>query len=289
MSRQRGNEPPVTWLDALTWCREHGEDAVMITVRGAQGSTPREAGAKMVVTPDACFDTIGGGNLEQQAVIKARQMLEDGQRIPLVERFNLAANLGMCCGGVAMLMLEPLMLGSRQLVIFGAGHVGLALVTILSALPYRIHWVDSREGQFPDDIPANVTTYCDDDPVGLSQRLPDKARYLIMTHNHQLDLDLCMALLKRPRPVGFVGLIGSAEKWRRFQQRMEQRGFAPQQIASICCPVGLPDIGGKRPMEVAVSIAAQQLQLDKAEAGQSIAVTPLNWQAARSIGTLSGG
>ncbi len=154
----------------------------------------------------------------------------------------------------------------QQLVIFGAGHVARALVTILGELPWRVTWVDERADQFPAEVPANVHVHRTDDPVGDAPMLCSGKQVLILTHNHQLDFDLCRALLDSATCAG-IGLIGSNTKAERFRHRLEHRGYATADIGRIRCPVGRADVPGKRPMEVAVSIASELLALTTATTG----------------------
>ncbi|MFP8968521.1 xanthine dehydrogenase accessory protein XdhC [Pokkaliibacter sp. CJK22405] len=277
-------QPSLDWISALSRCKDENIPGVLVTVLGVQGSSPRDAGTKMLITEHEQHDTIGGGNLEYQCLLKAREFLQSGQHSPVIERFNLAASLGMCCGGVVMVLFEPLQL-AQPIVIFGAGHVASALVSILKALPYDIRWVDERDGIFAEESTAasvGRVRYMQEDPLQVAVSAPAQARFLILTHDHQLDFDICLQLLKRESMPAFVGLIGSSEKWRRFQQRFEARGITEERVSQIHCPLGMP-IGGKRPMEVAVSIAAQQIQLDQTASAYTADVTPLNWQAARAL------
>jgi len=169
----------------------------------------------------------------------------------------------------------------QELVIFGAGHVARALVTILGDLPWRVTWVDERANQFPAEIPANIRTHHTDDPAGDAPALCAGKQVLILTHNHQLDFELCRTLLTAGNCAG-IGLIGSDTKAERFRQRLDHRGFSPEQIHTIRCPVGRPDVPGKRPMEVAVSISAELLSLS-ASAHQPAARRGLPWKALKGL------
>ena len=151
-----------------------------------------------------------------------------------------------------------------RVALFGAGHVGRALVNALAnATDCRITWVDSRTGQFPPAVPDGVETRFSDDPVAEVENLPEQAYCLVMTHNHQLDQDLCEALLHRG-DFAFLGLIGSATKQRRFEQRLRDKGISEQQLARLTCPIGIPGIESKEPGVIAVSVAAQLLHIRSA-------------------------
>jgi xanthine dehydrogenase accessory factor len=141
--------------------------------------------------------------------------------------------------------------------LFGAGHVGRALVLALVPLPFDITWIDSREGAFPTHIPANATPILAPNPVSeLSRAAPD-AFVLIMTHEHALDLVITAAALQGPFP--FVGLIGSDTKRARFERRFRDLGIPKERIEALHCPIGLPTIHGKQPAIIAASVAAQIL------------------------------
>lgn len=251
------------------------QDAVLVRVLATQGSAPREAGTWMVVFADAVAGTIGGGQLEHQAIAQARQMLADGAP-PLQRRYPLGPALGQCCGGAMELgfarvgvadlprLRTELAAAHRPLALFGGGHVGKALVQVLANLPFAVTWIDSRDQIFPEAVPANVA--CEhSDPVQAA--VADLARgslVLIMSFSHAEDLDVVAACLKRQRlqaDLPYVGLIGSKTKWATFGHRLRDRGFSEAELAHITCPIGLPGITGKEPEVIAVGVAAQLLTL----------------------------
>lgn len=245
-----------TWMDAIARLRDSAESYVLVTVIGVQGSTPRESGCKMLVTAEATFDTIGGGHLEFAAIDQARQLLLAGRDTQVLEHFPLGPRLGQCCGGRANLLFECFAARGPQVVLFGAGHVGRALAPLLAGLPLRLEWVDSRAAEFPAQLPDGVRVRLLDEPEDAVAEAPPGSYFLVMTHNHPLDYALAEAVLKRG-DAGFLGMIGSRTKARRFQMRLEQRGYTPETIAQLHCPIGLAEVPGKRPLEVAISIAAQ--------------------------------
>lgn len=160
-------------------------------------------------------------------------------------------------------MIEPVHTPTRQLWIWGAGHVGRALVHTLAPLPdIAITWVDTAQTRFPDTIPDGVTTLPAADPARLAAHAPQTAQHLILTYSHALDLALCHALLTRG--FAFAGLIGSDTKWARFRNRLRQLGHSDAQIARICCPIGQKNLG-KHPQAIAVGVAAQLLSTAKHE------------------------
>ncbi|KAA0874412.1 xanthine dehydrogenase accessory protein XdhC [Nitrincola tapanii] len=246
------------WSEALARYQQLGQAHVLISVISRDGSVPREPGSKMLVSRDEAVDTIGGGHLEYRALAYARTLLQAGQACQRLQQFPLAASLGQCCGGQATLLFEVFP-AEAKLWLFGAGHVGRALSVILSELPVCLHWVDSRAAEFPAVLPAGVQVHCPERVLDLLDQINAQDSVLVMTHRHDLDYDLCLQLLKRSHP-GWIGLIGSRTKAARFRHRFRHAGIQTQQLASWQCPVGLPEVAGKRPMEVAVSIAGQLIQ-----------------------------
>jgi len=146
----------------------------------------------------------------------------------------------------------------QTLLLFGAGHVGRAVVLALSQLPFSVRWIDSRADQFPDYVPANVVTVRTDEPGREIDAAPAGALVLIMTHSHPLDYSIAASALRRA-DFGFVGLIGSVTKRARFASQASQLGLSEEEIARLVCPIGLPEIKGKEPSTIAASVAAQLL------------------------------
>lgn len=154
-------------------------------------------------------------------------------------------------------MIEPICKPTRDIWIWGAGHVGRALVAVLHPLPdIKITWVDTHQDRFPEDVPKGVSQLGAVQPAGLVSYAPNAADHLIVTYSHALDLELCHQLLNSG--FSFAGLIGSATKWARFRKRLRDLGHGPDQIARITCPIGRPDLG-KHPHEIAIGVAGQLL------------------------------
>ncbi|MFQ5533582.1 MAG: xanthine dehydrogenase accessory protein XdhC [Sphingomonadales bacterium] len=307
------------------------EPAVVVTVADIEGSTPRETGARMLVTANASTGTIGGGRLEYEAIAKARLILA-GRNAGTVAEFPLGPSLGQCCGGhvtilferaaepiltvletmakgdgvvltplarpTGRLMLTPAAFaaadlptglksaangalehsqarcvrlddGDRWLVeptdrheplvaLFGAGHVGHALAGALAALPCRVRWIDSRAELFPDPAPAAIEVIAAVDPVQLARGLPPGSFCVVMTHSHDLDFDICEAVLKRD-DFGYLGLIGSATKRRKFERRFVAKGGNAAMLDRLTCPIGIGKIKDKRPAVIATLAAAELL------------------------------
>ncbi len=250
------------------------EKACLVTLHASRGSVPREQGAWMAVFANAEIGTIGGGHLEFQAIAQARQRLSDGQGEALL-RYALGPTLGQCCGGEVHLRFESVSgadidalrqrLAARlqAVALFGGGHVGRALIEVMTRLPLAISWIDSRDEIFPASLPSNIHCQYSDPVQGAVAALPEGSRVLVMSFSHAEDLEVVAACLMRQRlrsDLPYVGLIGSQTKWASFQRRLAQRGFTPQELAHITCPIGVAGISGKEPEVIAVAVAAQILQ-----------------------------
>lgn len=253
-----------TWYEAVAQCQQDGAPYVIVTVISIAGSTPREAGSKMVVTDAQSIDTIGGGHLEFDAIKTAREMLSGGSRSKEsasteIRSYPLSSMLGQCCGGAVKVLFEVCNRHAQHIAIFGAGHVAKALVPILAQLPLRISWIDSREDLFSHPLPANVKMVVEEAPETEVRGLEENTWLVILTHDHQLDYRITEQALKYPA-LPFVGLIGSQTKAKRFITKLEHRGFNESDLARLATPIGDTSIPGKRPIEVAVSIASQIIQ-----------------------------
>lgn len=266
------------WLRALTHLRQEGRSGVLITLTAVRGHAPREAGAKMVVSVDQSWDSIGGGNLEASATARARELLAAGttqpERVDLVLNERATTPYGrQCCGGEVSMLLEPL--PARPVVaVFGLGHVGQELGRILSRLPLVVHLVDSRAEQVAQtsalglgEAMADVRVTRAPAPETVLAELPAHAHVLVMTHDHAEDLVLCEAALRRG-DLGSVGVIGSAAKWQRFRKRLREAGHSDAAIATITSPIGLPDLAAKQPAVIAISVAAELLRTLQGHDGQ---------------------
>jgi xanthine dehydrogenase accessory factor len=266
--------------DLLTRLAVHS--GVLITVHAARGSVPREVGAWMAVWRDEVVNTIGGGRLEWDAIAHARTLLElrAEPQVPIPERvlYRLGPSLGQCCGGEVELQFEPVSLADlpalrarlladeAPLALFGGGHVGRALVHVLSTLPFSITWIDSRDEIFPDDISDSVLCEHSGPVQAAVPTLAGSSRVLIMSFSHAEDLDVVAACLTRQREQGdlpYIGLIGSKTKWASFRSRLKARGFSDAELDHVTCPIGIPGIADKRPEAIAIAVAAQLLLLPK--------------------------
>jgi xanthine dehydrogenase accessory factor len=343
------------WISALQTLRDRRMACALVVLIQAKGSTPREAGATMVVTSSESFGSIGGGALEYGAIEEARRMLRNGgDQKPLrrLQTWHLGADAGQCCGGECTLSLEtipprnqswleelirhrdrdpcvlvtsldghdlgeghgklvfaenhvegswpddqeviaphactllksplqttpnlqivfrkpgdkfPTYLLQRYdpnnfpLMLFGAGHVGKAIIQVMSGLPCHVTWVDARPDMFPASVPLNVKKMVSARNDRIIAQAQPGTFFLIMTHSHPLDLELCGHVLQRG-DFGYLGLIGSKTKRERFEKRLRQMGLDQKVITRLTCPIGIPEISDKSPGAIAVAVAAQILR-----------------------------
>jgi len=152
--------------------------------------------------------------------------------------------------------------------IYGAGHVGAALVAVLAPLPLRLRWIDTREAIFDAAVPPGVACIETDAPADEALRAPPDALHLVLTHNHELDFDIVRCLLADGR-FGWLGMIGSATKIARFRSRLAARGIGPEALARLVAPIGVPGIASKLPAAIAIAAAAQLLQVIEARAADA--------------------
>ncbi|SMH31303.1 xanthine dehydrogenase accessory protein XdhC [Azospirillum agricola] len=279
----------------LTGWLERGDGAVLLTVAEARGSTPREAGARMLVGPEATAGTVGGGRLEWIAVDAARQMLARGMPAGNERGTTLDLPLGpatgQCCGGHVVLRLERADAGTvatlaeeerreaearPTLLLFGAGHVGRAMAAAFAPLPLRLLWIDGRAHEFPEAIPPGVERIVSDRPLDHVAAAPAGFGCLILTHSHALDFDIAEASLRRGSDAAYVGLIGSTTKRARFERWYRARGRDADALSRLTCPIGAalassPLPGDKRP-EVIAALAAAELLLAFAAFGERAAL-----------------
>lgn len=265
---------------ACDWLRQR-VPAMVVTVCDSKGSTPRDAGARMLVTPGLTHGTIGGGHLEWQAIEQARQALAECGATPpgrWQRTLALGPALGQCCGGVVTLAFEPLDQQAManwptdnglHIELHGAGHVGQAIIKLLCDLDFSVRWIDMRDqgeglSGLPDEamlnkLPPHIQWLSSDSPQAEVADAPPGAIHLVLTHRHDLDLRIIEAVLRRGDSL-FAGLIGSQTKRARFLRQLADKGLSAAQLSHLTCPIGLPDLQGKEPAIIALSTMAQLLQ-----------------------------
>lgn len=252
--------------------RQH---ACLVTVQSTRGSVPREQGAWMAVFDDEVVGTVGGGQLEFQAIAQAHGHLREGlvaSASPV--RYALGPSLGQCCGGEVHLKFEVvhedhiaelstrLKVALAPVALFGGGHVGKALIQVLANLPFAVTWIDSRDEIFSTGLPAQIRCEHSHPVQAAVAGLDVGSKVVIMSFSHAEDLDVVAACLLRQRAQGdlpFIGLIGSKTKWSRFRHQLELRGFSPGELDCVTCPIGVAGVHSKLPEVIAVAVAAQLL------------------------------
>jgi xanthine dehydrogenase accessory protein XdhC len=250
-----------------------GRAAIEVRVEAARGSTPREAGTAMLVTAGDIAGTVGGGRLEWQAIARAREMLVRGETVARLD-VPLGPAVGQCCGGHVTLALgtadratlERLREQERaaavdypQVLLFGAGHVGRAIAAALAPLPLRVRWIDGRDNAFPSEIPPGIEVVRSPSAVAEVEAADGDAAFLVLTHSHAIDFELCAAVLARE--FAYLGLIGSATKRAKFERGLRELGFGPAAIGRLVCPIGSRGVRDKRPPVIAALVAAELITM----------------------------
>ena len=273
-----------------------GRPALVVRVHAIRGSTPREAGVRMLVgggehsgQSGEVMGTIGGGHLEWQAIDLARKALAEARTAskPLAawqQTFALGPTLGQCCGGSVDLAFEPLTDATLQawalppprfhLELHGAGHVGQAIARLLTDIDCTVRWIDERADtaetcgadapglptpQALAALPPHIQFVSTEQAEAEVADAPSHAHHLVLTHRHDLDLRIIHAVLQRG-DFAFAGLIGSQTKRAKFLHRLQAMGVSDEAIARLTCPIGLPELPGKEPAVIAISVVAQLLQ-----------------------------
>jgi xanthine dehydrogenase accessory factor len=246
-----------------------GTGCVVVEIESARGSSPREAGAFMLVTMEATVGTIGGGQLEYMAIDRARQMLKRGETEAFAD-IGLGPEIGQCCGGrvdvrfqkvdavfaseiLAKLAAE---FASRPYVyVFGAGHVGNAIVRALGLLPVRTILIDTRLAELAA-APADTETRHVAVPEDEVRDAPPGSALLVLTHDHALDFLIVREALVRA-DLAYVGMIGSKTKRATFKSWFLREGGDEKALARLVCPMGSTAVKDKRPEVIAALTAAE--------------------------------
>ncbi len=253
------SEPAPSFYEELVTLEQEGTGFVLVVLIETLGSTPQDAGAKMLVTAAGRHaGTVGGGRVEADAIAQAQEMLSQIASAPRFLSWTLKGDVGMTCGGSVKFYLEPHVGNATwPLAIFGAGHVSQALLRVLQPLSCSLTVCDSR-AEWLEQLPRarNIRSVTHEDPAGLVATLPAHAFVLCMTKGHTTDLPILQRALARNLP--FVGAIGSESKAAVLRRELVAGGLSPAQAATLHCPLGLP-FGQNHPHEIALSIAAQLL------------------------------
>jgi xanthine dehydrogenase accessory factor len=273
-------------------------DAIIAELTAVRGSTPREAGAFMLISRDAVLGTIGGGALEYMVIDRARQVLRSGELADDLD-IPLGPEIGQCCGGrvdVALRRATPELVAVLRarlaaedkarphIYLFGAGHVGHALARALSPLPVHVHAVDTR----PDELaglPENVERHAVAMPEAVVRSAPAGSAYLVLTHDHALDFLIAAEALQRA-DAPYVGMVGSKTKRARFRSWYLSEGYPADRLDRLVLPIGgkvFPaGLGDKRP-EVIAALAAAEILVHIAGREASVA-RPVTTKSGAVIG-----
>ncbi len=225
------------WLSRLSEVREQRDSTVMAT------STKRP-GIKVLVSNDTCTAFGDNSHCPEPVVSAAKLMLAENDVARTVDDF----------------LLEPIRPTTFNIAVFGAGHVGTATVEVLSRLDCNIRWVDSRGNIFPSTLPNNVQAVESAEPAREVLAMPAGSMFLVMTHSHPVDLDICARVLQR-EDFAYCGLVGSNSKRRRFERLMKKQGLSNRLLERLVCPIGVTGVGGRKPAEIAIAVAAEVLQV----------------------------
>jgi xanthine dehydrogenase accessory factor len=244
------------------------DPAIVVRVEKADGSTPREAGATMLVTATGHFGTVGGGALEMEGIAEARRMLAAGERDSTLD-IPLGPAIGQCCGGRVVLglqrgtaaMLERLeqadetaRLAWPHVYLFGAGHTGQATARALAPLPLRTLVIDTRADRLAE-LPPGIERRRSALPEAEIADAPKGSAFVVMTHDHGLDFLIAAAALARD-DAAYVGMIGSATKREKFRRFLMDRGEAAR-FGRLTLPIGGTAVRDKRPAVIAAMVAAE--------------------------------
>ena len=252
----------MTFFEAEAALVHSGTPFVAVTVVDTLGSTPQDRGAKMLVTAAGrVHGTVGGGKVEARAIAEAQSMLSDASAPKTrFHQWSLEKDIGMTCGGIVRVYFEAFNVTRWNIVVFGAGHVANALVETLAKLDCRITCIDPREewlARLPES-PKLTKVQAADMPSCVAQ-IPEGSFVVLMTMGHTTDKPILIEIL-RTRTFPYLGVIGSNAKAKRLRQDVVDAGLPHELTRAFFCPVGL-EIGSNHPQEIAISVAAQMIQV----------------------------
>ncbi len=225
------------WLGVLKELHDERSAVVMAT-------SSKEPGTKFLISGKTCKMFNGSAQCPTDILAAGRALLTGDDPAVMVADF----------------LLEPIRPVTFNIAVFGAGHVGAATIDVLSRLDCNIRWIDSRRNIFPTSLPANVLAVESVDPAREVMAMPPGSWFLVMTHSHPVDQEICARVLQR-EDFAYCGLIGSLSKRRRFERLMKKQGISERLLERLVCPVGIAGVGGRKPAEIAIAVAAEVLQV----------------------------
>lgn len=237
-----------------------GVSFVVVTLLSVRGSAPQDVGAKMIVTDEGLYaGTVGGGKVEAAALKESLEILKSkDQKSPLTLTWNLQRDIGMTCGGEVTYLFEHFHQMSWPIILFGAGHVSQALTRLLSKLNCQVTCIDHRK-EWVDKLEGVESIY-HETPETLVKNFPKEAFYISMTQGHSNDVPILKAVFEHAPHAPYVGVIGSKIKGDRIKAELKGSGVSQDFLDKLYVPIGLK-IGSNHPYEIAISIAAQLLQV----------------------------
>ena len=250
---------------------DYKKNIIKAKIINVKGSSPNKINDFMLVAPKDIFGTIGGGNLEYLVIEESKLMLKNKSKRKKLN-IPLGPGIGQCCGGYVEIILtlhkntDAAMKDEKvndsfkeDLYIFGAGHIGQALIETIGNLNFTTYLIDSREEYLKMSVNKDVNYLLSKEPWKVVNKLKDNAYYVVLTHSHEYDLKILNEILTKK--FTFVGLIGSTTKKKRFFKRLTENGHDKNIIKKIECPIGV-DIGNsKDPNEIAFSIITRLIYL----------------------------
>lgn len=251
-----------TFFEAQNELLASGRPFVAVTVVDTLGSTPQDRGAKMLVTPEGrYFGTVGGGKIEARAIDEALALLSDDSAPPTrFYQWSLEKDIGMTCGGIVRVYFEAFNVTRWNIVVFGAGHCAAALVEVLLRLDCKVTCIDPR-AEWLERLPSSprLTKKLVADMPSEVATIPEGSFVVLMTMGHGTDRPILIEILRR-RTFPYLGVIGSNAKAKRLRKDVLDAGLDEAMTRAFHCPVGL-EVGSNHPQEIAISIAAQMLQI----------------------------
>ncbi len=249
---------------------------ILAKIIDTKGSVPREKNVFMVISSENQFGTIGGGEFEFRVTKESLKLLQLKDKYNDTFQYSLGPSLGQCCGGYikvelikfdnGLKLLEKFDLKNeiinqnQNLYIFGAGHVSNALTNKLDGVGFNIFVIDSREEYLKKIKYQYANKVLAKNPEIIIQNSPSESYFIVLTHSHKLDFDICSNILKKNN-FNFFGLIGSQTKKIKFRKRLKDSGFKENLINKMECPIGIDSINGKEPDVIAISIIARLLEV----------------------------
>ncbi len=225
------------WLTELSQLHDERRPVVVVTPLA-------EESGKYLLTEERCKAFATSDVCPNGIITAARNMIAANDGAAVVDGF----------------LLEPVLQSDFHVAIFGAGHVGAATIDVLSRLDCNIRWIDTRRNIFPAHLPDNVTAISTGNPAQEISAMASGAIYLVMTHSHPLDYEICDQVLRRG-DFAYCGLIGSIPKRRRFERDMRKQGLSDSLLERLTCPIGVSGIASKKPTDIAIAIAAELLRI----------------------------